>query len=209
MAASALICNKSVEGCPAGGTEGPRPLLQTPRQNDVIHVCDGPSSIAGGKKKKCYPLLWQQRVISKERRHRFVCGMLGRFQEIERWEEEEWEMKLGAAPVQISGRWFFGDNRPTPPTPPPPPRPAVSKDSRLGFSAETLCSARREKARAEFSCWSGSHSSSASIWESREPFFPPRHHLPKCAATTSPSFGSVRGAKCRFAFSQLCVSVLA
>lgn len=87
-----------------------------PQQNDVIHVCDGLSNIT----KKCYPLLWQQRVISKERQHRFVCGMLDRFQEIERWEEEEWEMKLRAAPVQISGRWFSAIIGQPPPTPTPP-----------------------------------------------------------------------------------------
>lgn len=128
-------------------------------------------------KKKRYPLLWQQRVISKEQQHRFVCGMLERFQEMEQWEEEEWEMELRAAPVQISGRWFWaiiGHHQP--PTPPPSEihASALCRDTLFGSAW---------KPRAEFSC-SSSRSFSPSIWKSCEPFSPtPSHRM-----CMSPSF---------------------
>lgn len=163
--------------CPAGGMKSPHPLIQMPQQNDVIHVCDGPSNITHTHKKKRYPLLWQQRVISKERQHRFVCGMLERFQEMEQWEEEEWEMELRAAPVQISGRWFWaiiGHHQP--PTPPPSEihASALCRDTLFGSAW---------KPRAEFSC-SSSRSFSPSIWKSCEPFsLTPSHRM-----CMSPSF---------------------
>lgn len=171
---------------PSRGDEEPHPLIQMPQQNDVIHVCDGLSNITTTKKSATH--CYGNRVISKERQHRFVCGLLDRFQEIERWEEEEWEMKLRAAPVQISGRWFSAIIGQPHPPPPHQPAPRRFKDSRLSPLAETLCSARREN-RGLNSAAGLAHAAPAPPSGSHVTHFP-RHPLPECAATMSPSFRS-------------------